>query len=85
MTPLPVKLAVAAFGLAVILATPAEAQKARKDRSQAARATSTVSSSHLQTGPNTVWFGNEYLGADPDPRIRAELRRDLGAHFGGNF
>jgi hypothetical protein len=27
--------------------------------------------------------GGEYLGDDPDPNIRFQLWRDLGAHFGG--
>jgi hypothetical protein len=86
MTLLPVKLVVAAFGIAVLLATPADAQKARKDRTQAAaKPATTATASQLPSGPNTVWFGNEYLGADPDPRIRHELMRDLSSHFGGNF
>ncbi|MGC2823766.1 MAG: hypothetical protein WA322_05970 [Pseudolabrys sp.] len=27
--------------------------------------------------------GGEYLGDDPDPNIRFQIWRDLGAHFGG--
>jgi hypothetical protein len=33
------------------------------------------------TGP--LYFGNTYLGDDPDPNIRFQLWRDLGARFGG--
>lgn len=33
------------------------------------------------TGP--LYFGNTYLGDDPDPNIRFQLLRDLGARFGG--
>ena len=32
--------------------------------------------------PGPVYFGNEYLGDDPDPFIRQQLLRDLGAHYG---
>jgi hypothetical protein len=28
--------------------------------------------------------GGEYLGDDPDPNIRFQIWRDLGAHFGGD-
>jgi hypothetical protein len=28
--------------------------------------------------------GSQYLGDDPDPFIRSQLWRDLGAHFGGD-
>ena len=27
--------------------------------------------------------GNDYLGDDPDPFIRFQIQRDLGAHYGG--
>jgi hypothetical protein len=30
-----------------------------------------------------VYIGDEYLGDDPDPFIRSQILRDLGAHFGG--
>jgi hypothetical protein len=33
--------------------------------------------------PGPVYYGNQYLGNDPDPRVRLQLLRDLGAHFGG--
>ncbi len=30
-----------------------------------------------------VYNANDYLGDDPDPFIRLQLQRDLGAHYGG--
>jgi hypothetical protein len=69
------------IAIAVLVAAPAEAAKTRKYRPHVA---AYVQPSGYPRGPNSVWFGNEYLGADPDPRIRYELLRDLGAHFGGN-
>jgi hypothetical protein len=32
--------------------------------------------------PGPVYHSNEYLGDDPDPFIRQQLLRDLGAHYG---
>ena len=75
----PLTLFSAAVGLALLLAPPAAA-KARKPH-LVARADVV----RVVQNPNAVYYGNEYLGADPDPRIRHELLRDLNAHFGGNF
>jgi len=77
----PLTLSLSAIGLALLLVHPAEAAKKRKYHHHAAVSVNTG----IQYAPNTVWYGNEYLGADPDPRIRHELLRDLTAHFGGNF
>ena len=30
-----------------------------------------------------IYNGGEYLGDDPDPNIRFQIWRDLGARFGG--
>lgn len=35
------------------------------------------------TTPPLVMFGNIVIGTDPDPFIRQQLLRDLGAVFGG--
>ena len=83
MTNFPTKLVVSAIGLAFLLATPAEAAK-RKPRAEAA-----PRPLHLRATPpapqsTAVYYGDKYLGADPDPRIRFELNRDLGAAFGGD-
>jgi hypothetical protein len=29
-------------------------------------------------GPNDVYCGGEYLGSDPDPKVRAQLLREAG-------
>jgi hypothetical protein len=90
MASLPVKLMVSAIALAFVLAaaTPADAAKARKHKKHAAAhaARVTVDSKYRGTdkfpaGP--VYNGPDYLGDDPDPNIRFQLLRDLGAHYGG--
>jgi hypothetical protein len=83
-----IKAAVSAVALGFLLTCVADAAPVRK-RQQSARATAiTVTpayrGAHLfPAGP--VMYGNEYLGDDPDPFIRQQILRDLGAHFGGNF
>lgn len=89
MSSLPVKLIASAIGLAVALAAsaPAEAAKARKHKKVAgAHATVRVQSGYRGTnlfpaGP--IYNGPDYLGDDPDPFIRSQIYRDLGAHYGG--
>ena len=78
----PLAAVLTAFVLTILLAAPTEAAKARKHSSPA---TVMADAGRLQQAPNSVWYGAEYLGTDPDPRIRHELLRDLTAHFGGNF
>ena len=90
MSSLPVKLIASAIGLAFVLAAaaPADAAKARKHKKVAgAHAAVRVQSGHRGTnlfpaGP--VYNGRDYLGDDPDPFIRSQILRDLGAHYGGN-
>jgi hypothetical protein len=89
MATLAVKLTVSAIGLAFVLAAaPADAAKARKHKKHVAAyaATATAKSGYRGTnlfpaGP--VYHANDYLGDDPDPFIRLQLLRDLGAHYGG--
>jgi len=69
------------LALVVVAAVPAEAAKARKHRS----AVASPDAARVVHDPNSVWFGDVYLGTDPDPRVRYQLLRDLGARFGGNF
>ena len=88
-------IAVAAIGLAFVLASPAEAAKAGKQKKSA---TSAHVVKHRQTaavvpapggayqggvmrGP--LYNGQDYLGDDPDPNIRAYLLRDLSGRYGG--
>jgi len=90
MASLPVKLMVSAIGLALVLAAvaPADAAKARKHKKHvAAHAAVRVQTGYWGTnlvpaGP--IYNGNDYLGDDPDPNIRFQIKRDLGAHYGGN-
>ena len=90
MASLAVKLMVSAIGLAFVLAAaaPADAAKARKHKKHvAAHATKVVVNPRYRgtnlfpAGP--VYNGNDYLGDDPDPFIRLQILRDLGAHYGG--
>src|SRR5262245_2826844 len=82
MTGLPTRLVIAAASLALLMAGPAEAAK-RKSRTQAASKhyVRTVDTQPVRS--DSVYYGAKYHGADPDPRIRHELLRDLGAAFGG--
>ncbi len=75
----------------VIVATPANAAKrhthTRHQAPVAAHPRATQGTYHwgldkFPAGP-LYYNGGEYLGDDPDPNIRFQLWRDLGAHFGG--
>jgi hypothetical protein len=89
MSSLPVKLIAAAIGLAVAFAAtaPADAAKARKHKKVSGAHTAVrVQSGYRGTnlfpaGP--IYNGPDYLGDDPDPFIRSQIYRDLGAHYGG--
>jgi len=88
MPSLTIKLMVCLIGLAFVVASaPAEAAKARKHKKAVGTHTAVrVQSGHRGTnlfpaGP-LYYNGNQYLGDDPDPFIRLQLWRDLGAHFG---
>jgi len=81
MTKLPITLLVSAIGIALLAASPAEAAKRKHHSASAPR-------QYMQAAEaprsQSVYYGNKYLGSDPDPRIRYELLRDLGAAFGGD-
>jgi hypothetical protein len=92
MTSLPNKIFIAAAGLALLLASPAEAAKTRKHKKPILSPTAVTAApsrtparfkdtTAFPSGP--VMFGNDYLGDDPDPFIRLQLLRDLGARYGG--
>jgi hypothetical protein len=88
MTSLSVKALICALALGVLAATPADAakRKARKHVRAAAPHTSVEVSRYRGANlfpPGPVYFGNDYLGDDPDPFIRLQLLRDLGSHYGG--
>jgi len=87
MASLPLKLTVFAIACAVVAAGAPANAKARKHKKHAAHAAESVSQTRYRgvdlfpAGP--VYNGNDYLGDDPDPFIRLQLLRDLGAHYGG--
>lgn len=83
MRVLAVRLVASAIGLAFLLATPAEAAKARKHRTQVATKQVAKPPASRTLESQTVYFQGHVLGADPDPRIRHEIARDLGKYFGG--
>ena len=90
-------IAVAAIGLAFVLASPAEAAKAGKQKKSA---TSAHVVKHRQTaavvptqgsgyqggvmrGP--LYNGQDYLGDDPDPNVRAFLIKNLSGRYGSSY
>ena len=95
MTSLSAKLLVTVVGLVVVLPTLAEAAKARKHKKPVAvQASLAVQDGRLayphhvrHRGQNVfmagpIFWGNDYLGDDPDPFIRSQIIRD-GARYGG--
>lgn len=89
MTSFAVKLMVSTIALAFVLATaPADAAKARKHKKHVAAHAATTTANSRYRGTNLVpagpiYNGPDYLGDDPDPNIRFQILRDLGAHYGG--
>jgi hypothetical protein len=84
-----IRFLVLAVGLAVALASPAEAAKKRKPQGAAAPQTTAAYPAAARQGrqdlfpPGPVVFGRDYIGYDPDPFIRSQILRDLGAYYGG--
>jgi hypothetical protein len=85
---LPAKILVAAMGLALFVPAAADAGQKQPHRTHpAARHAAHLRAAAPRTlaaTSQTVVFGDRVIGADPDPRIRHELLRDLGVVFGGN-
>jgi hypothetical protein len=84
-----IKLLASACALVFVLALPADAKQSRKQRQQVTPRTTTGMATAGYRGtnlfpPGPVTYGNEILGNDPDPFIRSQIQRDLGAHFGGS-
>jgi hypothetical protein len=83
-----IKLAAILAALAVAAAAPADAAKKHKQVKHrvAARAATSYGqhrgADKFPAGP-LYYNGGVYLGDDPDPNIRFQLWRDLGARFGG--
>ncbi|MFZ0424289.1 MAG: hypothetical protein WAL80_15550 [Xanthobacteraceae bacterium] len=80
-----VKPLACALGLALLLTS--SAAWAKKQKKPVHHQTSAANAEHCRganlapCGP--VYFENYYLGDDPDPFIRSQIQRDLGAKFGG--
>ena len=81
-------LTAALIGLAFVVAAPAEAaQKHRRHYSGVAAhamvpgGTTAEFQGGVLKGP--LYNGQDYLGDDPDPNIRAYLLRDLTGRYGG--
>ena len=80
----------AATVLAVLIAMPALAQSTSSTRGNAPKnkktskpAVSAQPSSVYSTNPEyDVYFRGEYVGSDPDPRIRATLRNEARRSYG---
>ena len=79
------KTLLATAALAAVIASPAFAQTGTRSRVQAAEHPSQYdqpvgrarSSAAFGGRPITVYDNNHYLGADPDPNVRLDLRRDF--------
>jgi hypothetical protein len=92
MKTLSISLFVSAIGLAFILASPAEAAKSSKHKNQAAvhakkhRQIATAGTGYpggVLAGP--LYNGQDYLGDDPDPNVRAFLIKNLSGRYGSSF
>ena len=88
MKNLSVTLSVSAIGLAVVMASPAEAAK-KKQHHQPGYASQAMvpggTSGRFQGGvlAGPLYNGQDYLGTDPDPNIRAYMLKDIGSRYGG--
>lgn len=88
----PSKILIFSISLAVgsALALPASAgpaKEAKQKKQVAAPAPNRANTGYrgqdkFPAGP--IYFGKDYLGDDPDPFIRLQIYRDLGAKYGGN-
>ena len=93
MKHLSMTLAISAIGLAVVLASPAEAAK----KSTKHKRSTAYAVQHRQTAnalPQTgagyqggvlkgpLYNGPDYIGDDPDPNIRARLMKDMTRYQG---
>ena len=87
MSTLATKLIVLTAALAVIAAAPADAKTRKHAHKKVAVAHNAkaeqrcAGEARFACGP-LYYNGGEYLGSDPDPNIRFQLWRDLGARFG---
>ena len=81
-----------AIGLALVLASPAEAANSNKSSksSKHKKVAHATLQSHTATAPGfqggvrsgPLYLGQDYLGDDPDPNIRAYLIKDKTRYIG---
>ena len=89
MKNLSVTLTVCTIGLAVVMASPAEAAK-KKFRHHSGYSAHAMgpggTGSRLQGGvlAGPLYNGQDYLGDDPDPNIRAYLLKDQTRYYGAH-
>jgi len=77
-----ISVAVAAIALVTALVSPSSAPAREQHRHHRAR--HAVASGGTETA-NTVWSGGQYVGRDPDARLRGQLLNDFnrGTAFPG--
>jgi hypothetical protein len=86
MTSPAIKIFTCALGLALLVASAADAAtKKKKAKPVAPEVTASApascrGASLFPCGP--IYYAGQYLGEDPDPFIRSMINRDLGAKFG---
>jgi hypothetical protein len=92
MKTLPIALVLSAIGLAFVLASPAEAAGKHKKSAAAhsmkhRQTAAVVSDSGYQGGVRRgpLYNGQDYIGDDPDPNIRAFLIKDLSGRYGSSY
>jgi hypothetical protein len=77
------RMLVATAALAAVIASPALAQSARRAPVQQYQSQYDQPYTHYEGRPqaapsgNDVYEAGQYLGTDPDPNVRLELRRDF--------
>ena len=73
-----------AAAFALTCAAPADAASKKKSKQRVAQHAAMTDSSGLQGGVmrGPLYNGQDYLGDDPDPNIRAYMIRDLGMRYG---
>jgi hypothetical protein len=80
-------LTAAVIGLGLAVAVPAQAAKRHRHNAGAGAYAMTPggTTAEFQGGvlKGPLYNGQDYLGDDPDPNIRAYLLRDLGSRYGG--
>src|SRR3569833_1894680 len=86
MKTLPVALIISAIGLAFVAASPAEAAKKHKRHTgyhaNAMSPGGTVAPYRGGVMAGPLYNGQDYLGDDPDPNIRAYLIKDKTRYIG---